>query len=73
MNVQHTPVLPEEDIDIASLNLSGERVIVGYSCGNEDPSVVIQHDKAEPIYMSPIEARLLIAALGSAIERCGAV
>lgn len=65
-----TNTLASDDIDVATLNLSGERVVVGYS-GSVEPSVVLQLDHDEPIYFTPTEAHLLIAGLNTAIERSG--
>lgn len=63
--------LPEDFIDVATLNLSGERLIVGYRYNVDDCTVVLQQDLHQPIDFTPIQAHLLIAALKSAIERCG--
>lgn len=69
MNLQTK--LDSDDIDVASLNLSGEKVIVGYSGTDSDPAILLAVSHNDPIYFTPIEAQLLIASIKSAIERCG--
>lgn len=62
--------LSSDDIDIATLNLSGEQIIVGYTNTKEDRDVFLQVSHLEPIYFSTVEAEMLIASLAAAIERC---
>lgn len=55
--------------DVANLDLSAEKVRVGWY-EHDDNSIYIQIDDApEPAYMSAKEARLLIAALKVAISK----
>ena len=60
-----------EELDVpyainADLRLSGERYVIGHS----DDSVILDHG-AEAVYMDVAEARMLIAALETAISQVG--
>ena len=61
----------QEELDVpytihADLRLSGERYVVGHN----DDSVILDHG-AEAVYMEISEAKMLIAALHTAIEQVG--
>lgn len=56
-------ILTEEDIVIAKLNLSGEKIRVGINTGDV---FILAYGQSEPTYMSVTECNMLIAALKAA-------
>jgi hypothetical protein len=62
-------VLAHADHPIATLNLSGTKITIGFDESDSDPAVYVGLPELseQKVFMSPCEAHLFIAAVGAAL------